>query len=307
MTFPAYIDNSMLSDYKRCPTIWRYKYLDKLVKEDKSVHLHVGAVFAYGLEVTRRAYYEHKLRPDDAIAFGLYNLTIAYGNFEPPEKSLKTFERTFFALIDYFIQYPLEDDIIKPVFFGNNHGIEFNFAVPLPVKNPDTGEALLYVGRFDMLAERNGSLFGEDDKTASQLGPSWVKQWELDSQFTGYTWAMAQYGYNLVGFIVRGIAFLTYDIGHAQTIVYRPKWMVQEWLENTCRIIQSMIHDYQTQTYLKALDKSACASYSGCQYHTLCASQYPLSWYSQYVPNTWDPTVRAGFEPDLSLLSLFKG
>ena len=306
MSFPEYIDNSMLSDYKRCPTIWRRKYIDKMVKVERSEHLHVGAVFAFGLEVTRRAYYEHKLSPDDAIAFGLHHLTLAYGNFEPPEKSLKTFERTFFALIDYFIEYPLESDVIKPVFFGENHGIEFNFAVPLPVRHPDTGENLLYVGRFDMLAERNGALFGEDDKTASQLGASWVKQWELDSQFTGYTWAMSQYGYNLTGFFVRGVAFLTHNIGHAQAIVYRPKWMVQEWLEQTCRIIQSMLHDYKANSYLKVLDKSACASYSGCQYHQLCSSQHPISWYSQYVANTWDPTVRAGLAPDLSILPFFR-
>ena len=40
-----------------------------------------------------------------------------------------------------------------------------------------------------MIVELNNGLFIEDDKTASQLGSKWANQWEMRSQFSGYTWA----------------------------------------------------------------------------------------------------------------------
>ena len=63
--FPAYLDNTAISDYKRCPTLWQYGSLHKLTRPGKSVHLHAGACFATGLEATRRGFHEYGLTEDE--------------------------------------------------------------------------------------------------------------------------------------------------------------------------------------------------------------------------------------------------
>lgn len=611
--FPAYLDNSAISDYKRCPTLWQYGSLHKLTRPGKSVHLHAGGCFATGLEATRRGFHEFGLSEDEAIILGMHAVVLSYGDFEPEGRDeVKSCERVVFGLIEYFIQYGLAEDQLHPFQFdANGFGIEFNFALPLPIENPSTGEPLLYTGRFDQLATYNGTLYGEDDKTAMQLGPTWAKQWELDSQFTGYcllpgtevltptgwvpieqvtnltrvmqwdqgqlsfvlptalhapkhegalyelkgkthsistgehrqlvfdtysrkyktyttatlpmtsgalrlisagikeeglplpldfirllvafqadgswkggtslsfhftkkrkadrlegilralnipfskhntegysyriskgeevgrlihqylgpeklfdswllslsgetlrafiielqfwdgtsrgsrgwmyfttveqnaqwvqtiaaltghyssrheqrtcetnkwcfrinitencqhavhlhqktafqyegkvycitvpssyflirskgkisvtgnSWAAREYGYSLAGFFVRGLSFLTKGYGHAQTIVYRADWQIDRWLESTLDIIHRMIEDYTHNHFIAVLDKSVCASYSGCKFHSLCASQFPSRWMAQYEHNPWNPMERESLDHSTLIATLF--
>lgn len=305
--FPAYLDNSAISDYKRCPTLWQYGSLHKLTRAGKSVHLHAGACFATGLEATRRGFHEFGLSEEQALILGMHAVVVSYGDFEPEDRHVvKSCERIVFGLLEYFIQYGLGEDQLHPFQFSpDSFGIEFNFALPLPIENPSTGEPLLYTGRFDQLATYNGTLYGEDDKTAMQLGPSWAKQWELDAQFTGYSWAAREYGYSLAGFFVRGLSFLTSGYGHAQTIVYRADWQIERWLDSTLEVIQRMIEDYSRDSYISVLDKSVCASYSGCKFHALCASQFPSRWLAQYEHNPWNPMERDSLNHQALIATLF--
>lgn len=293
LVFPESIDNSMLSSFKRCPRHWYWETLRAQTLKGGNVHLTTGGAFAAGLEAARRAYYERNLPPDDAVALGLEALIRFYGeaDFGPSKKS---FDRLFLALIDYFIQYPLDQDPFVPrELIPGKRAIEFTFAIPLPINHPDTSAPLLYTGRFDALGLWKDVPFGLDDKTASQLGPQWTRNWILDSQFTGYSWAAREYGQPLAGFLIRGVSFLADRFGHAQAVVYRPNWMLDRWYETTLHTIKMMLAFFREGHFPLVLDKHSCNSYGGCAFHQLCESQHPERWLTlNYEPRVWDPLAK---------------
>jgi hypothetical protein len=219
---------------------------------------------------------------------------IAAYTMETPEgKEKKGVDRVIAALADYFSHYNPATDHIQPHFNAKGQPmVEFSFAVPLPIDNPDTGQPILYSGRFDMVGVYNGQLFGVDEKTASQLGATWGRQWNLRSQFTGYTWALHNYNLPVAGMIVRGVSFLTRGFGHEENIQLRPKWMIDAWYEQLLRDITRMVETYKTGWYDQSLGE-ACAAYSGCPFQRLCTTPNPENWIEgHYIPRIWDPLAK---------------
>lgn len=295
--FPELVDNSALSGFKRCPTYWRYNVLRNLTTKGTNIHLHAGGAFAAGLEAARKAFYGEGLSEDDAIAAGIYALTQYWGTADIPEDEAKSYPRMVQALIEYFTVWRLPDDPFRPYTLANGKpAVEFTFALPIPeVLHPTTGQPLLYGGRFDMLAEHEGVIYIEDDKTASQLGPSWSKNWDLDSQFTGYAWAAKNFGIPVGGILIRGISILKGGYGTAQAITYRPQRMIDTWYENTVELLHRMLEYWRKDRYPQALDKHACNSYGGCQFSRLCQSPDPEGWIDDYYEErNWNPLSKEG-------------
>jgi len=291
ISFPAFIDNSAMSSFKRCKRHWYYSSLRKITPKGGNIHLHAGGAYARGLEVARTCYFEKGMDEDDAIAQGLHAFLLFWGDAEIDHETAKDLDRVFYAVIEYFCQYPLGQDVLVPMELPNGkRGIEFSFAVPFDQRHPLTGDPLIFTGRFDLLATYNGAAFGEDDKTATQLGNQWMRNWDLDSQFTGYTYAAKVYGIPLAGFFVRGTSILKNGFGHAQALVYRPQWMLDEWQETTHFTIENMLWHFERQFFPKTLDKHACNSYGGCPFARLCGSPDPEAWVPVYFePNNWNP------------------
>lgn len=295
LPFPELIDNTSRSMFVSCPQKWVYGNLRNLASKEPSIHLHAGGAFAFGLETSRKAFFNEGKSETEAIKLGCEAIIQFWGDFTAPEDSAKSLPRLVEALLEYFTEYPLDANPIKPLKNSDgSHAIEFTFSVPLPIKHPVTGNPLVYAGRFDMLAEYNGTLFAVDEKTASQLGAQWMNQWELDSQFTGYCWAAQQYGYPVGGAILRGISFLKTKFGHAQAIVYRPEWVINRWYANLIWDIEQMIELWnrarESRFIPQALDKAICGNYGGCAYKRLCETQNPEAWIdADFVPRTWNP------------------
>lgn len=292
--FPELIDNTMREAYFVCPTKFWRSFAQGLAPVVPNVHLHAGACFAKGLEVTRNAFWRDKMPARDCVGLGLKAVLESYGEFVPPFDSNKTATRMAEALVAYFTQYPLETDYLQPFVTANGvPAIEFTFAGEIPdVKHPVTGNPLLYGGRFDMLAVRDGVLFVDDEKTTSQLGSTWAQQWELSSQFTGYCWGAKQHGFPVAGAIIRGISILKNNFGHAQAITYRPQWMIDRWLEQVQRDARRMIQSWESQKWDMALGQ-ACSMYGGCQFKLLCTSPDPEKWIgTNYTHRVWDPMHR---------------
>jgi hypothetical protein len=290
--FPEVIDNTAVSSFKKCPKDWEYSALRKITKIGGNIHLHAGGAYAAGLEFARKAFYDEGKPADEAISIGIDALTRFWGADTPEHESAKSYDRMVGALLEYFEQYPMEDDVVKPYLLPTGkHAVEFTFAVPIPgLFHPVTGDPLLYAGRFDMLAIRDGVLFVEDDKTASQLGAQWNRNWVLDSQFTGYVWAASTFGMPIAGAIIRGVSILKGGYGHAQAIVYRPQWQIDRWLAHLQHTVKLMIAYWQEDSYPFALDKHSCNSYGGCGYHQLCESPDPESWINiNFEPKIWNP------------------
>jgi len=239
-----------------------------------------------------------------------------WGEFEPPaHKQQKSLERVLGALASYFDQWPIGTDYIRPHQWHGGDGIELTFALPMEIAHPETGEPLLYAGRFDMLAEYQGQLWVEDDKTTSQLGPTWGDKWNLRGQFTGYCKAAHSFDLPVAGAIIRGTSFLKNSFGHAEAITARPKWMIDQWWEQLHRDTERMILCWQEGFYDQNFSDS-CDAFAGCQFARLCLTQEPEEWIAgHYATRIWDPLAKdptgvasapqAPSGPPLSLLDAF--
>lgn len=291
--FPGVIDSSLMAAYKSCGRKAFLEYFHHWKLRDQSVHLHAGKAYAEGIEKARAAFYIDGKSPDEALTIGLHALLTSYGNFECPPESAKSAERTAGALEYYFSQYRLgEDQAIPMTLPGGKRGIEFNFLEPLTIYHPVNGEPLLYSGRMDMMVDYEGMKLGEDDKTASQLGASWPRQWDLRSQFTGYVWGAAKAGIKLDGFLVRGVSILKTKYDTLQAITYRPEWQIDRWEDQLTRDLARMIANWEEGYFDYNLDH-ACAEYGGCPFRSVCQMRDPSRLLEQqFQRRRWDPVTR---------------
>lgn len=293
LTFPEHFDNTTISGYRNCPksAYWRTHRL--IVPADRSVHLIAGGAFAKGLEVTRKRYFDDGLKFDEALAHGCAAAIAAYGTYNPlPQHGNKSLDNILSALGYYFEVWEIDRTIIPVKQPNGKHSIEFSFAVPIPgVTHPETGHPLLYTGRFDMFGKHETLklTLGEDDKTTSQLGKTWMEQWGMANQISGYSWAAAEYGIPLAGFCLRGISLLKSGHGNAEVITYRPTWRLNEFLMDLIDTIRSMIADWRRGYWVRN-SAVTCNAYGGCGYRLLCESPNPEDWVDQYYePNTFNP------------------
>lgn len=277
--FPEVIDNSMRSTFATCPRKMMLSYIEHWKPKSTSIHLHAGGAFAHGIEVARKAFYVHGLDAATSVALGWEALVARYSTEYFSEDEVKSMERMAGALNYYFDTWPLGDDFLEPYLTPDGQRtIEFSFTVPLPIDHPETGQPVLYYGRFDMVGQhKNNDLYVVDEKTASQLGNSWVEQWKLDAQFTGYCWGARQFGLPVVGAIVRGISILKTSYGHAQSIQQRPAWMIDMWLEQVVRDIRRMI-DMWKEGYWDYSFGPGCKMYGKCLFTDVCSSNNPERW-----------------------------
>lgn len=291
--FFAVLDSTIVSAFRACPRSAYLAYLQHFKPRGQSVHLHAGGAFAHGLEVARTLFYKDQVDEADAVAEGVKALLEFYGDFECPADSAKSAARVAMALAYYFDAYPMATDAAKPISLpGGKIGVEFSFAEPIDADHPESGDPVLYVGRMDMAVEYAGAVYGEDDKTTSTLGASWSKQWDLRSQFTGYTWGANRAGLNLAGFLVRGIGILKTKFDTQQALTYRPQWMVDRWYEQLLRDVQRMKQCWESGLWDYNLDHS-CNDYEGCQFRSVCLGRDPRSWLeTAFERRVWDPVKR---------------
>lgn len=293
--FPEVIDSSLVAAFRSCPRKAFLEYILHWKPRTQSVHLVAGAAFARGLEVTRRSFYEEGDNPETSVAMGLKALIEAYGDFECPADSAKSCERMAGALEFYFDRYPLGDDSAEIIKIADRYAIEFNFSEPLDITHPETGQPLIYTGRFDAMVKYSGLTLGCDEKTTSQLGASWPRQWDLRSQFTAYTWGAAKAGIKLDGFLVRGVSILKSKYDTAEAITYRPQWQLDRWEGQILRDLTRMKEAWESGTWDYNLDH-ACAEYGGCPFRGVCLLRDPAELLAQqYEYRRWDPVLRKEF------------
>lgn len=289
--FPNVLDSTMIASWA-CPQKFAWSYVNRYGGAGgKSIHLIAGQAYAKGLEVARKAYAVGK-SPNECLLLGTTALIEAYGaDTVCPPDSAKSLDRMVGALEFYFDRYPLDSDPARIATIGGVPAVEWSFAIPLPFRHPDTGEPILYTGRTDMLCDFAGGLYGLDDKTTSALGPSWSRQWELRSQFTGYAWAARELGVRLAGMIVRGVSILKTKYDTAQAIVNQPDWKIERWVKHRDRVVATMIDSYTKGDWDVALNEE-CNAFGGCMFKQVCAvpPEHQVTWLNtNYEENLWNP------------------
>ncbi len=290
VTFPMWFDNTAREALSLCRRKGYYTHFRNIVPVEQSEHLVYGSAYAKGLEVARTLYYSGAEDEDGAVGAGLVALWKDFGTYTPPEKSIKTLSNLERAFVDYFRQHPMATDYIRPFMADGNPAVEFTFAIPIPdVLHPETGDPILYVGRFDMLAEFKTGVWVMDDKTATQLGPTWTKQWDTSPQMTGYCWACREYDFPVMGALIRGSSAQSTEVKIQEAVTYRLDWQIDEWLDLLVSDLKLAIDCWSTNHWPKVLN-GACTMYGGCPYRSLCLSRDPEnSIPGNYKHRVWDP------------------
>jgi len=304
--FPEVIDSSIRGAFVSCPRQFYYGYLRGLSSKRLSIHLHFGACFAAGLESYRRAFYDeerlaHELSSwhDHALYLGLIRIIREWGEYPTEEEEPKTLWNCLGALDYYFETHPPATDILQPYIKQNGEpAVEFSFTLPMEVLHPETAEPLIYAGRFDMLGLYQGQLAVIDEKTTKQLGASWSSSWDLRAQFKGYAYAAHQFGYPVIGTVVRGIALRKLGFDHAEAYIPVAKWDLERWWEQLQHDANRMVTSWKNRYWDMNLD-SSCTSYGGCAFTPLCKLSNPEPWIeSSYVVRRWNPLDRDPLSED---------
>lgn len=309
--FPRSVDNTMLTCFDSCPQRFFDEFCVRISPFGISPDLHAGGAFAHGMETTRRALYRDHTTLIEALAQAYIAFTQFWGTYEPPRSNPKTYLATFCALIDYFREYPPHEDTLQPHRSADGTpALEFTIAIPLPINHPQTGEPLLYSGRFDMLAVNDGD-HGElcvvDEKTTKAFYKNWASHWSMHGQFIGYVWATQQYDLPCEHFCVRGIAIQKTQYQHLQHgPVHIPHYHIERWHHEMLQKVMEMVDRFTRM--LSAKDRvgewenphrywrmsfgDACSSYSGCSYVGICTQPDPRRWYYDFERRIWDPLAK---------------
>lgn len=303
MAFPHVIDNTIRKALATCQQQAAYKHIDNIQPVGQlSIDLHFGRCFATGIERARKVFFYTGGLADSAVANGVEAAVAEWGSYQllPDYKGYKTLGRLPSAIRYYFEQWPLGEDGLTPV----EGGIECSFDFEIPIAHPDEDVGLRYAGRFDMLAtNKNGRLYVVDEKTAGKLGETWVSQWDLDGQMTGYIWGVRQThgGEAEVMAQIRAISILSKEFGHVEIPIVRPQWVIDRWyaqmLQDVVRFKQAYIASKgagMDKQYDMALLANACTSYNrDCDYKTLCMSPNPERLIAgNYQTVVWNPIER---------------
>lgn len=294
---PRHIDSTMISCFRSCPQKFWLEFVRGFRTPGISIDLHAGACFASAIEnVGKSIYVDNKTLPE-ALAEAEVAYLFQWGDFEIPtyKKTSKTRERVWEAVEDYFRTYPPNLDHVQPYMVAGAPTFEFTFAIPLETdaasafpEHPDGGE-FLYTGRFDMLGTYQDRPCVRDEKTTgSSIGQAWADQWNLRSQFIGYTWACQELDIPLDTVIVRGIAIQKTQIVHAEAIKVYSSHLRDRWLAQLRRDMWKIVDAYNNEAWDYNL-ADACSSYGGCMFRDVCSAPDPEPWLANFEVRHWNP------------------
>lgn len=288
--FPEVVDSTIIAAWRRCNTYAYWTHVRNLRGRGGSTDLIAGGAFAKGLEVIRQSFWGDQLPWSECIRRGMSACLAEYGDHVPMDKKMnKAPERVLAALEDYFTRWPIQTDPIQPYMWDERKpGVEFRFAIPLPIMHPVTGNPIIYGGRVDLLGLYNGQIFVVDEKTTSSLGATWGNKWTLRGQFTGYVWAARQTGLQVAGAIVRGVAFLKTQTNFAESIQFRSQFDIDQWYEQLLVDLEEFVTAWKLGRYKQDF-ADGCEGYNGCAFQKFCKSDQPESHTVGYDVIKWNP------------------
>lgn len=312
---PLYVDSTMIACFRACPQKFFREFVQGFrPKGGKSIDLHAGSCFAAAVEEVYTQVHVNKRSLGDALTVAQVRFDLEWGNFEIPEykKTSKTWDRVWTAVSGgatpddegYFQRYPPLTDHVQPFFNAQGKPtFEFTFAIPLePSTAPDgyhkdyfpihpSGAPFVYSGRLDMLGSHMGHVVWRDEKTSKNnpnSNANWSEQWDLRSQFIGYTWAMQQLGFDCEGGVVRGIGILKEKIGHAEAIKTYSDFVIARWYEQLRRDLWRIRRAWD-ERYWDFNLSDACTAYGNCMFTRVCQSTSPESWLNEFEVRHWNP------------------
>jgi hypothetical protein len=291
--FPIAIDNTMRRSFSLCERKFYWSHVLHRVKP--SIHLIAGAAVAAGNEAFRRSWYTGG-DWNTAFGAGLIAMHISYieglEEHQCPEPASDAPKGVIWlrqAFEGYWNEWHPDTETLHPMQTEDGPMVEWTFAVPIPgTSHPATKEPILYCGRVDVLAEKDGCIWIIDDKTAGAIDSKYAMKWRIDSQPTGYWWAAQQCGYNVAGAWIRAVSPLARSVRTANIPITRNPYQIQQWLRQIREDIGRMKWCWLNNRWGFELG-DACGTYGGCEYIPVCESSQPEAWLQDFTLRHWNP------------------
>jgi hypothetical protein len=312
-------DNTMLSDFKRCPRYFYYRHELGWKPKGAEPALAFGSAWHAAMEVVWEGFRLRNLSPKD-MAGEAHNAFINYwvneGMPHPSEidyqleqeLSPRTPGRAFEMLLAYIEQ---RSRVIKEMEIVS---IEKPFAVPLDPND----ENLYYIGLIDKIVKRHGKILGIEHKTSSAYkkdGPfrgGFVDSFSPNAQVDGYLYALHLLFPGKVGGIwvdatlvhkqEEGFLFIPVErrLEHLDSWLWEVRWWISQ-VEGE-RLREALVSPENTTMKAFAKNTNSCFDFQrSCPYLELCKSwgnpkgkELPLA----YERKGWNPLVHVKGLPE---------
>lgn len=300
---PQHIDATERVCFVQCPQKFYREFCEGRRPSGLSVDLHAGGCFSVAVEEVYKQFCAGNTDPEIYLGHALLRYTQEWGDFPKlaehmPKKTVKTFERVWAAVEDYFRTYNPETDHVQP--HRNALGepsVEFTFAIPLddPIfpRHP-SGEPFIYCGRFDLLGRiesLGGAIAPLDNKTTGRTPSNFSEQWDLRSQFIGYVWACRTLGLDCRYLVARGTVILTKEIRQLEVVKPYSDHLIDLWYHQLARDLHRMVNCWNAGYFDYDLGE-ACTAYGMCIFAEACQSPTPDAWLNNFEVRHWNPLHR---------------
>lgn len=295
-------DSTSLKLATTCLRKYQYKLIDGWTGLQPSPHLIFGQHYATALE----HYHKHialGVAEDEAlylivkeVMFNTWSHDYDPEGFPIPETGApwlstdqyKTRENLVRTIVWYLDEFGADDAMQTYILSDGKPAVEHSYKLPI-----DNG--IVLSGHIDRLVEYSGDLYVTDNKTTkSAISPYYFRQFDLDIQMSGYTFAGKMiYNLPVKGVIIDAaqIAIGFSRFGRAPTM--RSEDQLNEWLDETMGTIETARKAFTEQRFPRNL--TSCSDYGGCEFREICSvprdhrAAFLKGNFNKGIP--WNPAV----------------
>ena len=306
-----FIDNSTLEVFTTCPRAAQYYVCQKKEKNTERPALRFGGIVHKILE-TRYRRNDPCVTPECEAAM-VATAEAEFAQWTPPLEEFRNYGAAVNLIHEYNKHYPIEP--FRPVMSGQTPLIEVPFAcllgeVPVMetilIRNPDGSIELrsvetikvMWQGRIDMVVQYEGRHYLVDHKTTSVMGPTYFREFEMSSQFHGYTWAAQKllntpiHGAIINAIGVRKPTRTGVPLEFERKTVQLSQTSLEEWERDTLYIVADFIEMVRRQ-YMPKHTKWCVGKYGMCQFFDVCTlpveQRQQMLTTGEYKSVTWNP------------------
>jgi hypothetical protein len=259
-------DATTLSDFKRCPKLYEYLYIDGWRQKEESVHLRFGAEYHRALQDYDKLRVEG-IKHDEAVFHVVKGLVYRTEDWNPDHKYKN---RDFLVRTAIWYLEEHKDDAAKVHILSNGKpAVELSFNFELDWGFPD--QPYVLCGHLDKIVDFGGEMFVMDHKTTTTTpGDYYFDQFEPDNQMTLYTLAgRVVYEMPVRGVIINAAQIMIDSTRFVRGMTYRTPDQLEEWVQDLHHWFD-LAHKYAEREYWPMND-TACDKYGGCKFRNICS------------------------------------
>lgn len=254
-------DASSLEAFKRCPTLYNYRYLQEQRPSIQDAASGFGTLWHKCLEIYDTCLF-NKLSSEEALKEAVSYAVKNSLQLKPEEDS----NRNYFTLIRGLVWYHniYKDSPLIPIDIGGAPALEIRLETPIP--NTD----YKFVAKFDKIAaDDDGKIFIVERKTSKKDIEEYRKGLSPGIQTTAYLWILEQvFGIKAKFIVVDLFQTLVEKPNFGRIYLHKNEEQIKEWFDSALYYIN--LADNMQKTSFWPMNEATC---KWCDYRDVCSSK----------------------------------